>query len=164
MDEKLEKLLADELAHADLRLYHLQLRQEGRRLRLQVFIDSDKGVTIDDCAAASRLLGAALDREDAIEGSYTLDVSSPGLDRVLARPWHYRNAVGSLIRLRCEDEQGKRTIEGRLNGLDDDTLLLARDDGEAKIPLAVVMRANVVPEFPEGIGKRGRAAGRNTNE
>jgi ribosome maturation factor RimP len=92
--------LADEVAMG-LRcdIDDIELFGEGRRQLLRVVIDRPEGVTLDDCEAFSRDFGALLDVEDPIMGPYTLEVSSPGLDRPLKRPEHYQKSIGKLAKI-----------------------------------------------------------------
>lgn len=82
---------------------------------LRVYIDSPKGVVVDDCARVSRQLSALLDVEDPGLSDYTLEVSSPGLDRPLVRPEHYRRFLGAMVKLTlAQPMQGRRKFKGRL--------------------------------------------------
>jgi ribosome maturation factor RimP len=126
---------------------------------LRIFIDKLAGVTHEDCANVSREVGTILDVEDAIPGLYTLEVSSPGLDRKLFRPADYERFTGSLIKLTTQQPvNGNRHFEGRLEHFAQGRLTLdlnatkkkrRPDDVSPKleIDLKNVEKANLVPEI-----------------
>jgi len=145
-----------------LELVDVEFRGGGGKARmLRVFIDKPGGVTHADCEAVSRELGAILDVEDAVPGgSYTLEVSSPGLDRKLARPEDFARFVGSRVKLTTREPiAGNRFFAGRLESFREGTLVLAEAPARAKrgkpeqpahqveIAYSNVEKANLVPEF-----------------
>lgn len=118
---------------------------------MRVFIDREAGVTVEDCESVSRQVGALLDVEDPISDSYVLEVSSPGLDRPLLAAEHFTRFAGRLVRLRTtEPLQGRRKWTGRLVGCRGDSIVVreteAEEERERLIPLALVGKANLVPE------------------
>ena len=127
---------------------------------LRVFIDKPGGVTHQDCEMVSREMGTILDVEDAVPGgSYSLEVSSPGLDRKLARPADFERFVGSRVKLTTREPiEGNRFFEGRLESFQEGRLVLGLSAGKKKagvaepvrrvdIAYANVEKANLVPEF-----------------
>jgi len=140
-------------ASQGLELVELEFRGGGKARMLRLFIDKPGGVTHEDCAFVSREFGTILDVEDVIPGSYTLEVSSPGLDRKLMKPADFERFAGSLIRLVArETVEGSRHFEGRLQGLRDGRVAL--EVGSKKMPahtveidLSNIEKANLVPEF-----------------
>jgi ribosome maturation factor RimP len=141
-------------ASQGLELVELELRGGGKARMLRLFIDKPGGVTHEDCALVSRELGTILDVEDAVPGgSYTLEVSSPGLDRKLVKPADYERFAGSRVRVTTrEPVDGSRHFEGRLQGLRDGRVAL--EVGSKKVPahtveidLDNVEKANLAPEF-----------------
>jgi len=149
-------------ASGGLELVELEFRGGGGKARmLRLFIDKPGGATHADCEAVSRELGTILDAEDAVPGgSYTLEVSSPGLNRKLSRPEDFARFVGSRVKLTTREPiEGNRFFEGRLVSFRDGTLALAVAAGKAKrglpeqpareleIAFSNVEKANLVPEF-----------------
>jgi ribosome maturation factor RimP len=140
-------------ASQGLELVEVEFRGGGKARMLRLFIDKPGGVTHEDCAFVSRELGTILDVEDVIPGAYTLEVSSPGLDRKLTKPSDFERFAGSLVRLIArEPVDGSRHFEGRLQGLRDGRVAL--QVGSKKVPthaveieLSNVEKANLVPEF-----------------
>jgi ribosome maturation factor RimP len=142
------------LAAGQLELVDLEVRREGRSLVLCFFIDKEGGVTLDDCAAVSRELSSLLDVEDCIPERYTLEVSSPGLNRPLKKVSDFKRSVGKLIKLRTRgiwlDEAGnrRRTFYGILQEVTGDSLVIALKEGQsATIPLEMIEKANLEFEF-----------------
>ncbi len=100
-----------ELADIDVHL--------GRRGVLRLYIDRAGGVTVDDCQRVSEQVGALLDVEDPLPGSYTLEVSSPGFDRRLRTQAHFERFVGERVRIELRDaREGRRNFTGRLTGVE----------------------------------------------
>ena len=137
-----------EVRRAGFMLYHWSLKPAGRRRILKVFLHSEEGVNLDDCARVSRRLGVVLEEEEAIEGSFVLEVSSPGLDRMLLQPWHYEISCGQRVRLVLNlESEGSRSLEGVLLGLESGDVLLRVDDREERFPLAAISKARVLPDL-----------------
>ncbi len=138
-----------------LEVVEAELHGGGKARMLRITIDKESGVTHEDCANVSREVGTILDVEDVIPGaSYTLEVSSPGLDRKLLKPSDYTRFSGSLVRLTAREPiEGQKSFEGRLEGLVEGRVMVeipAKKKNPAKkveIELANVEKANLVPEF-----------------
>ena len=110
-------LLEPAVSAGGLELEDLELRSVGRRLVLRVLVDSDRGVTLDEIAAASRAVSEALDGSDVLgDEPYTLEVTSPGVDRPLTAPRHWRRNVGRLVAVTLT---GGSSITGRITSVSD---------------------------------------------
>ncbi|MEZ5543089.1 MAG: ribosome maturation factor RimP [Pseudomonadota bacterium] len=115
---------------------------------LRVYIDSDDGITADDCQRVSYQVSGVLDVEDPIPGHYTLEVSSPGLDRLLFRPQDFTRFAGHEVRVRMRfPVAGQRKFKGRLLGLEDDTVLIEQDGEQVRLAYEQIEQARLVPEF-----------------
>jgi len=120
---------------------------------LRVYIDHERGITLDDCASVSDQLSGVLDVDDPISGHYDLEVSSPGLDRPLIFPEHFERFAGQRVKVRLAEKiEGRRNLEGVLLGLGADSgppgLIRLEADGRAwEIPLAALESARLVPDF-----------------
>jgi len=142
-------------ASQGVELVELEFRGGGKSRMLRLYIDKPGGVTHEDCALVSRELGTILDVEEAVPGGpYLLEVSSPGLDRKLAKPADYERSAGSRVRvLTREPLDGSRQMEGRLQGLREGRVVLEVGGGKKsplrtiEIELGNVEKANLVPEF-----------------
>jgi ribosome maturation factor RimP len=135
MDTALLHKVAQQAADAcQVELYHLEWLASGRRNLLRVFIDKPEGVTVGDCERVSRELSVLLDVEEPIRGRYVLEVSSPGMDRRLHLPAHYRANVGRAVEVKTlrADEKGRRKWVGTLESAEDDGFVLALEGGERK--------------------------------
>ncbi|HKT48980.1 MAG TPA: ribosome maturation factor RimP [Candidatus Angelobacter sp.] len=142
-------------------LVEAELRGGGKARMLRVTIDKPEGVTHEDCANVSRDLSTVLDVEDAVPGgSYTLEVSSPGLDRRLMKPEDFMRFAGSRVKLMTrEPVNGNRHFEGRLESFNEGKLTLetiaarkpkpghAQPGTKVEIDLANIEKANLVPEI-----------------
>ena len=116
---------------------------------LRIYIDREGGVTVDDCEVVSRQVSAVLDVEDPISGAYTLEVSSPGLDRPLRKETDFIRFAGerAKIELSLPDKDGRRRFTGTLKGCDAGEVLIEVDGEEHRLPLADIGKARLVPEF-----------------
>ena len=142
-------------------LVEAELRGGGKARMLRVTIDKPEGVTHEDCANVSRDLSTVLDVEDAVPGgAYTLEVSSPGLDRRLMKPEDFMRFAGSRVKLMTrEPVNGNRHFEGRLESFNEGKLTLetiaarkpkpghAQPGTKVEIDLANIEKANLVPEI-----------------
>ncbi len=127
---------------------HVEFNSGGEHGTLRMYMDHPDGVTLDDCAAVSRQLEAVLDVEDIIEDAYTLEVSSPGLERPLGRRSDFERFVGQQIMVTTRNAQdGQRRWNGALLGVTDDDVLMHVDGQTIPIPFANVKQANLKYEF-----------------
>ena len=154
---KIEQLILPILSGYGLELADLELKGEGRRQILRIFIDKPGGVTLDDCAEVSREVSILFEVEDPIAAAYTLEVSSPGLDRPLKKARDFERHTGQLIKVKTAalvDPDGRghnrKTFVGELLGLEGDRIRLRQTDrrgGEVLIALADITKANLEIEF-----------------
>jgi ribosome maturation factor RimP len=114
---------------------------------LRIYIDSEQGISADDCQKVSYQVSGVLDVEDPIPGHYTLEISSPGLDRMLFRPRDFERFAGRLIKLRTTYPiEGQRKFKGRLTGMQGDNVVFEQDDMEISLPFDQIEQARLVPE------------------
>ncbi|MDR1247587.1 MAG: ribosome maturation factor RimP [Clostridiales Family XIII bacterium] len=135
--ELTKELLADFLPEHGYELYNAEFVKEGKDRYLRVYIDKlcadidAPGIGTDDCELVSRFLSEKLDALDPIEQSYCLEVSSPGLDRVLLRDEDFKRFAGRRVEVRLYRAfEGKKLFEGTLAGLEDGIISLYTDSGE----------------------------------
>jgi ribosome maturation factor RimP len=153
----IEALVMPILTELGMELVDLEFKREGHSWFLRMFIDRPGGVTLDDCAEASREVSAILEVEDPIEAPYRLEVSSPGIDRPLKKPADFERFAGQLIKIRTRnlldpDARGhqRKTFVGELCGLDGGMVRLRQTDkrgGEIAILLDEIDRTNLEPKF-----------------
>lgn len=146
---RVKRLISPIIEAEGIELIEIQYNPRGGRSTLRLFIDKDGGVSIEDCERISREVEAYLDVEDIIPGSYTLEVSSPGLDRPLRRIEDYRRNIGKLIRLSTSSPiMNQRFFKGRIAGLKEESVRLSLERGkEVSIPFSEISKANLEIEF-----------------
>jgi ribosome maturation factor RimP len=142
-------LLVEPVAEAmGLELWGVEYFARGKITMLRVYIDREGGVGIGDCERFSRQLGSVLDVEDPILGEYTLEVSSPGLDRPLYSLTQYSQYVGQVIDLKLRfPYEERRKFKGELKAVESGDVVLVVDDHEYLFPFESIEKARVVPQF-----------------
>lgn len=162
--EKVENWASEVAAREGCMLYDIEFVGAGKGRTLRVFIDKEDGtISIDDCSNVSKGLNDFLDAdEDLIPGgAYSLEVSTPGLDRTLKKPWHFQKAVGKKVYIKTSkalesvgvtDKKWKaaKTVEEVLESADEQGIRFVVKDVEIKIPYSVIDKAKVVFEFTKG--------------
>jgi ribosome maturation factor RimP len=141
-----------------LELVHAEVAGPENKPIVRIFIDKPDGVTHEDCAEVSLHLGTILDVEDFIHASYTLEVSSPGIDRGLFKRADYERFAGNQVKLKTRNAiNGQRNFRGELTGVDGDEIMLKdRTSGEVKIPLESIVKANLEIDVEQDL-KRSKA-------
>ncbi|WP_043749496.1 ribosome maturation factor RimP [Imhoffiella purpurea] len=115
---------------------------------LRVYIDHERGITLDDCTAVSHQLSGVLDVEDPLPGHYDLEISSPGLDRPLVFSEHFARFAGHRIRIRLAEKlEGRRKLDGLLQGCEDGLVVLESEGRRWEVPFESIESARLVPEF-----------------
>ncbi len=148
-DIKLRQLLQPVIEALGCQLWGLELQAGGKTKLLRIYIDNaDDGIGIEDCEKVSRQASAVLDVEDAINGEYILEVSSPGMDRPLYELSQYEQYIGEDISFRLRfPYEGRRNFKGRLSAVDGDEIVVVVTDHEFLFPVEGIEKANVVPRF-----------------
>jgi len=149
--EKVRQLAAPLAAQEGMELVDVEFGGGGGRQILRIYIDRQGGVSLEDCTSVSRALSAALDVEDPLQGSYDLEVSSPGLDRPLRTPEHFQKYAGEKVRVKtfgplpeCEN---RKTFVGILKGYENGRVVVEVDGKVFNVPHGQVSKANVEPVF-----------------
>ena len=157
--ETVEEILSGYLSDNGLELYHAEYVKEGKDWFLRVFIDriwdgggaskKSSGISTDDCEGVSKYLSAELDRLDPIEHNYYLEVSSPGMDRELKKDIDFARFTGEKVILKLYTAfQGKKKIEGILDGLENDGVKIRDSQGvSVVIPRAQVAKVKLEVVF-----------------
>jgi ribosome maturation factor RimP len=151
MREPLDTLAAaitPELDRLGLELYDLQLSGSGRSRVLQVTVQREGGTDLEAVTAASERISPLLDSLDSVAGPFTLEVSSPGLERTLRRPDHFWGAIGEVVSVKARDEQGEvQRVRGVLERADDAGIEVVGDHGSERIAHDDVVQARTVFEW-----------------
>ncbi len=132
-----EELAAPIAESLGLRIWDVRYLKEGSQWYLRIFIDKDGGVDINDCEKMSRAIDEPLDKADPIEGEYILEVSSPGVERELIKPEHFKSFIGADIMVRMFrpiDGIGK-DFKGVLTGYDDGEITITDHSGENTVTI-----------------------------
>jgi ribosome maturation factor RimP len=150
-ESRIADVIGPVVAAAGMDLESVRVTAAGRRRLLRVVVDSDRGVSLDDAATVSRELSAALDQM-AVMGDfpYTLEVSSPGVDRPLTDRRHWRRAVGRLVKVTVTDSGGSGSsgvVSGRIVSADADGVTLDVDGARRRFPYAVLGAGAIQVEF-----------------
>ena len=156
--ERVQELAERVAIDHGLELVHAEVAGPENKPIVRVFIDKPHGVTHDDCSEVSLHLGTILDVEDFIHASYTLEVSSPGLERGLYKRADYERFAGSDAKLKTRQPiDGQRNFRGRLLGIDEnDVLFEDRTNGRVRIPFDIITKANLEVDLSQELRRGGR--------
>ncbi len=146
MKVELAKLIEPTIEQLGYELSDLELKLGGRDGIVRVFIDKPDGVDLTDCETVSRQVSAILDVEDPLPGHYTLEVSSPGLDRKLTKPEHFQRFTGETVRVKLRfPVNGRRNYRGTLRSADDEKIEVEVDGESHRIQIATIESARLIP-------------------
>ena len=138
--------LAAPLAQTEgLEIIDIELKHEGGRggRVLRLYLDKEGGPSMDDLSRVSHSLSDLLDEHDVVDGAYTLEVSSPGINRPLKRPEHFARYIGKKIRVRTHELiQGRRSFLGRLLEVFPDAIAIDQDGARREIPFSLIEKSN----------------------
>jgi len=147
---QLNELLEPVVTAMDFEFVGLEYLNQGNGSVLRIYIDQEQGITVDDCADVSRQVSAVLDVEDPISGEYTLEVSSPGMDRPLFTKEHYIQFIGHEIKLSLihpTEETNRKRFRGMLSAVEGEDIILEVDNEEFCLSLSNIAKANLVVQF-----------------
>ena len=148
MNIELKALIEPVVTGLGYELWGLEQVANGRQTLLKVYIDAADGIEVDDCAKVSRQISGVLEVEDPIRGNYTLEVSSPGMDRRLYTLAQFDAFKGARVKLTLSRPfNGKRRFNGLLCGIEGDEVVVRMGEEELLFPVEQIDKANVVPEF-----------------
>ena len=132
----------------DCAIWGVEYLSQGRHSVLRLYIERESGIGVEECARISHRASDVLEVEEAITGPYTLEVSSPGMDRILFKPEQFSSCVGERVEVRLNYPfEGRKRIVGVLAGLEDGEIIIQVDQDEFLLPLENVQRARIVPQF-----------------
>ena len=146
--QTLTSLLEPVVESLGCELWGIEYITQGRRALLRIYIDKPEGVSLEDCERVSRQSSSVLDVEDPITKEYTLEVSSPGMDRPLYKLSHYEQSVGERVQVKLRSAfEGRRKFTGLLKSVEGDEVVLEVDNEEYVLPIETIDKANVIPQF-----------------
>lgn len=146
----LHALIEPVVAAMGFELWGIDHLSQGKNSRLVIYIEHDKGVSVEDCADISRQVSAVMDVEDPIAGEYRLEVSSPGMARPLYSLDQFTRFQGHHVALKLRTAfDGRRKYQGLLVGVEGDEVLLQLDGEEYCFPIESIDSAHIVPQFDD---------------
>jgi len=143
------RLLVPTVTALGYELLGIEYKAQGKHSRLRLYIDGPDGIGLSDCETVSHQVSGVLDVEDPINGQYSLEVSSPGLDRPLFLVQHYIKYVGKQVKVRTRlPIAGQRNFQGVIQSVDGDDIHIGIEKDEPlRLNISEIERANLVPEF-----------------
>ena len=147
-EQKLTDLLRPAVEETGKTLLGIEYLSAGNNSVLRLFVDHENGINVDDCAEVSRQVGALLDVEDPISSEYSLEVSSPGVDRPLFELAHYQAVIGEIVNVKLAMPlNGRRKFKGPLVAIENDTLIVEVDTIDYELAISNIVKANLVAKI-----------------
>lgn len=145
--DQLGELLGPVVANLGYELWEIEYAPRAGGGLLRLYIDSPDGISLDDCEKVSRAVSAVLDEADPIPNEYTLEVSSPGMDRVLRTQAHFARFAGERVKVEMiQLISGRKRFQGRLQKVGESEITLETDGGEVSLPIEDIHRARLIPD------------------
>lgn len=146
--EQLQGLLAPVVVALGYQCWGIDFSSQGKHSVLRIYIDKEGGVLVDDCAIVSRQISGVLDVEDPISTEYTLEVSSPGMERPLFTIEQFALYAGEQVRIKLRSPfEGRRNFQGLLRGVEEQDVVVQVEDHEFLLPIDLIDKANIIPTF-----------------
>ncbi|MDH1102056.1 ribosome maturation factor RimP [Pseudomonas mosselii] len=146
--EQLQALLAPVVEGLGYQCWGIEYVSQGKHSVLRIYIDKEEGILVDDCEAVSRQASAILDVEDPISSEYTLEVSSPGMDRPLFTLEQFAAHAGEQVKIKLRTPfEGRRNFQGLLRGVEEQDVVVQVDQHEFLLPIDSIDKANIIPSF-----------------
>ena len=159
MTDRIHSQIEPTVAGLGYELLGLERSRGSASQLLRLYIDHADGITVEDCERVSRQVSDLLDAEQLVHGEYTLEVSSPGLDRPLFTLEQHRRFIGEEVALRLRAlVGGRRRVSGRLRAVGDQTLQLEVEGAPVEIPYREVERSRLVPDWTAEMNRRRESA------
>lgn len=147
--ERVEALVTPCITELGYRIWDVEYVKEGAEWYLRITLDSDDGIDIDDCEKVSRAINPIIDEADPIEDFYYLEVSSPGLERVLRKQEHFAASIGCEVEIRlfAPDEYKKKSYTGTLVAYSEEDLTVETEGETRKIPQNKISKVQTIFDF-----------------
>ncbi len=151
IEEKVEDLIKSKVEETGYELYDVLYLKEGKNFILRVVIDSEKGISLEDCENVNNAITDLLDEADYIKEQYFLEVSSPGLERVLRKRWQQEKFIGSNVQVTLfkKDENGFKEHVGILKQVENDYIIIEKDGTDYQIQLSEISQIKTIYEEEE---------------
>ena len=145
--DEIQALLEPSIERLGYELTDLEVRLSGNGGLVRLTIDKPEGIDLDDCEKVSHAASALLDVEDPVPGNYSLEVSSPGLDRKLTKAEHFQRFMGETLKVTMRFPiEGRRRFRGKLLSSDDENIVVEVDGESHSLPLSMIDTARLVPD------------------
>ncbi len=146
--EQLQAMLAPVVEALGYECWGVEFISQGRHAVLRVYVDRANGIQVDDCEKVSRQVSGVLDVEDPISSEYTLEVSSPGMDRPLFTLEQFAKHAGEQVKIKLRSPfEGRRNFQGLLKGVEEQDVIVQADEHEYLLPVDSIEKANIIPRF-----------------
>ena len=146
--EQLQALLVPVVEGLGYQCWGIEFISQGRHSLLRIYIDKESGVLVEDCEIVSRQVSGILDVEDPISAEYTLEVSSPGMDRPLFTIEQFALHAGEQVKIKLRSPfDGRRNFQGLLRGVEEQDVVVQVEDHEYLLPIDQIDKANIIPTF-----------------
>lgn len=147
-EQKLTELLRPTVEMTGMELLGIEFISAGNNSVLRLYIDHENGIDVDNCADVSREVSAILDVEDPISSEYSLEVSSPGVDRPLFIKEHFQMVIGETVEVKLGMPlNGRRKFKGLLDAIEGDNLIVVVDGQDYELPISNIDKANLVAKL-----------------
>ena len=148
LEQRLTEMLESPIESLGFELWGIEFVRAGKHSTLRDFIDHANGITVENCAEVSHQVSSILDVEDPISTEYNLEVSSPGMDRLLFKPSQYEKYLGEQVSLTLRMAvNNRRKYKGVITRIEGEMLVLVVDGNEETVAFANIQQANLVPNF-----------------
>ena len=148
LEQRLSEMLTPSVEDLGYELVGIEYIRAGKHSTLRVYIDQEAGILVDDCAAVSRQVSAIMDVEDPITNEYTLEVSSPGLERPLFSAAHYQTFIGEDVKIQLRMPiQNRRKWKGIITSVEGEIICINVNGVDERFALSNIQKANIVPKF-----------------
>jgi ribosome maturation factor RimP len=153
--EAITELTEPIISSEGLELIDVEYQKEPRGWVLRFYVDTEGGVTINHCSRLSQQIGDVLEIKDIIPHAYVLEVSSPGLNRILKREKDFSGSIGKTIKVKtCQPIEQRKNFQGTLLDCAQEKVTLKIDNQDVVIPLSLISKAHIVYHFPDSSGKK----------
>ena len=148
IEQKVSELLEKDINDLEYELYDVLYVKEGKDYYLKIIIDSENGISLEDCEKVSRQIDLKLDEVDYIKEQYFLEVSSPGIERILRKEKHYEDNIGKTVQVNLynKNENGQKQIIGKLEENQKDFIIIT-EENKIKIEKSNIALAKIVYEW-----------------
>lgn len=146
--DELNSLVEPVVSGMGFQLWGIEYIRSGKFSTLRIYIDHEDGINVDHCADVSRQVSAVMDVEDPISTNYTLEVSSPGLDRPLFTEEQYLQSVGEWVEIKLRYAfEGRKNFKGVINGVEEGDVVVQIDGEEFLLPIESIDKGRIIPNF-----------------